>query len=152
MQTTPDNLNPDNPAANQPNGTPQYGDFGKVSPAEARQQTDDERSVTEGGRVAPPVAFPEQRGSTPQNVDPEAVRQVEDAEYTEQREGWAADDPRYAGGTRNWATNEPANQTTAPAAEGDEHPKNPNVGTNDNPDEFSALRPDEGRGIPGSGK
>ena len=98
------------------------------------------------------MAFPEQRGSTPQNLDPSEVRHVEDAEYDEQREGWAKDDPRYGGGTRNWATDEPANHTTAPAPEGDEHRENPNVGKNDNPDEFSAFRSDEGRGIPGSGK
>ncbi|WP_426490960.1 hypothetical protein [Hymenobacter sp. 102] len=152
MQTTPDTFDqaPDSPTPN--SNTPQYGEFGKQTTAEAHQHAQNEHSVTEGGAVAPPTAFPEQRGSTPQNLDPSAVREVEDSEYFEQREGWAADDPRYAGGTRNWATNEPANQTTEPAPEGDEHPKNPNVGKNDNPDEFSAFRPDEGRGIPGSGK
>ncbi|MCA8829394.1 hypothetical protein [Hymenobacter pini] len=154
MQTTPENSNlaPDATNSAQGNHTPQYGDFGKTTPTEAQQKAHDEHSVTEGGQAAPPVAFPEQRGSTPQNVDPAAVQHVEDAEYFEQREGWAKDDPRYGGGTRNWATNEPANHTTAPAPEHGEHPENPNVGKNDNPDEFSAFRPDEGRGIPGSGK
>ncbi|RSK33918.1 hypothetical protein [Hymenobacter metallilatus] len=152
MQTTPDTSapTPENTPAGA--GTPQYGDFGKPTAPESRTRAQQEESVTEGGQVAPPVAFPEQRGSTPQNLEPSTVRQVEDAEYFEQREGWAKDDPRYAGGTRNWPTNEPANHTTEPAPEDEEHPKNPNVGKNDNPDEFSAFRPDEGRGIPGSGK
>ncbi|RSK44068.1 hypothetical protein [Hymenobacter rigui] len=150
MQTNSDTSDrtPENPTP----GTPQYGNFGKPTATETRATTENEESVTEGGQVAPPVAFPEQRGSTPQNMDPSAVQQVEDAEYFEQREGWAQDDPRYAGGTRNWPTNEPANHTTEPAPEHGEHPENPNVGKNDNPDEFSAFRPDEGRGIPGSGK
>lgn len=152
MQNTPENspLTPDNTTPNPSATTPQYGDFGK--PTEARHQAEDDQSVTQGGQVAPTVAFPEQRGSTPQNLDPAMVQEVEDSEYTVQREGWAKDDPRYGGGTRNWSTNEPANQTTEPAPEGDEHAKNPNVGSNDNPDEFSALRPDEGHGIPGAGK
>lgn len=152
MQNTPENSQPtpDQPVPNQNATTPQYGEFGK--PDAAQQQAESSQSVTEGGQVAPTIAFPEQRGSTPQNLDPALVREVEDSEYLEQREGWAKDDPRYAGGTRNWPSNEPANQTTEPAPEDGEHPKNPNVGTNDNPDEFSALRPDEGRGIPGSGK
>lgn len=148
MSTTADN-SAQNP--NSASSTPQYGEFGKPATAETNQPETDQ-SVTQGGQVAPQVAFPEQRGSTPQNLDPAMVQEVSDSEYTEQREGWAKDDPRYAGGTRNWPTNEPANRTTEPAPEGDEHPKNPNVGKNDNPDEFSALRPDEGRGIPGSGK
>ncbi|OWP62962.1 hypothetical protein CDA63_11290 [Hymenobacter amundsenii] len=129
---------------------PNYGDFGH--PDNAAQPIKEGESVTQGGQSAPSVAFSEQRGSSPQNLDPAAVHKAEDAEYDEQREGWAKDDPRYGGGTRNWATNEPANHTDAPAAEGDEHAKNPNVGTNDNPDEFSAFRKDNGRGIPGSGK
>ncbi|MFD2785246.1 hypothetical protein [Hymenobacter rubripertinctus] len=144
---------PNSPATpeNASNGhdTPNYGEFGK--PENATPATPDD-SVTQGGQAAPSIAFAEQRGSTPQNLDPAAVRAVQDAEYEEQREGWAKDDPRYGGGTRNWPTNEPANHTDAPAPEGDEHRENPNVGKNDNPDEFSAFRPDEGRGIPGSGK
>lgn len=130
--------------------TPQYGEFGKSDAAPINQAREGE-SMTHGGQVAPQVAFPEQRGSTPQNLDPSLAREVADAEYIEQREGWAQDDPRYGGGTRNWATNEPANHSTGPAPEDDEKPRNPNVGKNDNPDEFSAFRPDEGRGIPGSG-
>ncbi|RPD45021.1 hypothetical protein DNI29_20245 [Hymenobacter sediminis] len=154
MTHTPENpdltpQNSDKPASDL--HTPQYGEFGKPSDA-AASQAQQAGSLTQGGQMAPPVAFPEQRGSTPQNLDPSLVRQVSDSEYDEQREGWAQDDPRYGGGTRNWATNEPANRSTGPAAEDDEHPRNPNVGKNDNPDEFSALRPDEGRGIPGAGK
>ena len=130
--------------------TPHYGEFGH--PENTAKPVKEGESVTKGGQSAPSVAFTEQRGSSPQNLNSDAVHKAEDAEYDEQREGWAKDDPRYGGGTRNWATNEPANRTDAPAPEGDEHAKNPNVGTNDNPDEFSAFRKDNGRGIPGSGK
>ncbi|UPL50157.1 hypothetical protein [Hymenobacter sublimis] len=157
MAHTPENpdFTPDtnSTAANSPTGTPQYGEFGKPNqPTEARTTTPTHsgESVTQGGQAAPSVAFPEQRGSVPQNLDPSLVRQVADAEYDEQREGWAQDDPRYGGGTRNWATNEPANHSQGPARDDDEKPHNPNVGNNDNPDEFSALRPDGGRGIPGA--
>ena len=131
------------------NDTPQYGSFGH--PDNPASPTNEGESVTNGGESAPSVAFSEQRGSAPQNLDPAAVREVEDAEYDEQREGWAKDDPRYGGGTSNWPTNEPANRTKAPASDAVEE-SNPNVGQNDNPDEFSAFRPDNGRGIPGSGK
>lgn len=144
---TPQDTNQD--ASRTGHGTPQYGEFGKPTDA-AASQASQANSVTQGGQAAPSVAFPEQRGSTPQNLDPSLARQVADAEYGEQREGWAQDDPRYGGGTRNWATNEPANHSNGPALEGDEKPRNPNVGKNDNPDEFSAFRPDEGRGIPGA--
>ncbi|GAB3226549.1 hypothetical protein GCM10027346_08920 [Hymenobacter seoulensis] len=131
--------------------SPQYGDFGHASTSTTNASVEGD-SVTEGGAVAPPIAFPEQRGSVPQNLDTPEVRHVANAEYEEQREGWAKDDPRYGGGTRNWATNEPANHSTGPAPDTDDQGHNPNVGNNDNPDEFSALRPDEGRDIPGSGK
>lgn len=148
MQNPAENspLTPRNATPNQVPHTPQYGEFGKAEPVAGQ-----EHSLTEGGQAAPSIAFPEQRGSTPQNLDSEAVRDAADDEYLEQREGWAKDDPRYGGGTRNWATNEPANHTTAPASEEREE-RNPNVGNNDNPDEFSALREDEGKGIPGAGK
>ncbi|GAB2778708.1 hypothetical protein HNQ93_001610 [Hymenobacter luteus] len=152
---TPDFSSQDSaqPTSSEGHNTPQYGEFGKpTEAAQARAGASPSASVTQGGQVAPPVAFPEQRGSTPQNLDPSLARQVADDEYGVQREGWAQDDPRYGGGTRNWATNEPANHSTGPAPEDDEKPRNPNVGKNDNPDEFSAFRPDEGRGIPGSGK
>ena len=153
MATAPQN-SPDMPdnSAKAANDTPQYGDFGHPDTPQNSQPLPEEASLTHGGQSAPPVAFPEQRGSVPQNLDPAAVRKAEDAEYDEQRENWAKDDPRYGGGTSNWPTNEPANSTTAPAPEGDEHAPNPNVGKNDNPDEFSTFRPDNGRGIPGSGK
>ncbi|NVO84134.1 hypothetical protein [Hymenobacter terrestris] len=145
MSTTP--LNPTDPSrdpAKADHDTPKYGEFG-------HPDTPDGESVTNGGESAPSVAFAEQRGSAPQNLDSSAVRKAEDAEYDEQREGWAKDDPRYGGGTRNWPTAEPANRTNAPASDAKEE-SNTNVGTNDNPDEFSALRADNGRGIPGSGK
>jgi len=153
MQNTPEN-SPTPQHSDQQNaahGTPQYGEFGHASTgATPTTSAADGPSVTEGGAVAPPIAFPEQRGSVPQNLDTPEVRHVANAEYEEQREGWAKDDPRYGGGTRNWATNEPANHSTGPAPDTDDQGHNPNVGNNDNPDEFSALRPDEGRGIPGA--
>ncbi|WP_167855058.1 hypothetical protein [Hymenobacter wooponensis] len=127
--------------------SPNYGDFGHA-PATGTTASS-EQSQTQGGQAAPSIAYPEQRGSAPQNLDPSLAEEVSDSEYQEQREGWAQDDPRYGGGTRNWATAEPANRSTGPAAEDDEKPMNPNVGKNDNPDEFSALRPDGGAGIPG---
>ncbi|MBX0290487.1 hypothetical protein K3G63_08565 [Hymenobacter sp. HSC-4F20] len=141
--------NPHQASSSEGHSTPQYGEFGKPNDAPTPLASESE-SLTQGGRVAPQIAFPEQRGSTPQNLDPALAREVADAEYTEQREGWAQDDPRYAGGTRNWATNEPANHSNGPALEDEEKPRNPNVGKNDNPDEFSAFRPDKGRGIPGA--
>ncbi|WP_139923541.1 hypothetical protein [Hymenobacter sp. DG01] len=146
--TPQDSTQPTSPEAG--HHTPQYGEFGKPTEAAATQARQGD-SITQGGQAAPSVAFPEQRGSVPQNLDPSLAREVADAEYGVQREGWAQDDPRYGGGTRNWATNEPANHSTGPALEDEEKPTNPNVGKNDNPDEFSTFRPDEGRGIPGSG-
>ncbi|QJX47938.1 hypothetical protein HMJ29_13705 [Hymenobacter taeanensis] len=127
--------------------SPDYGDFGKAPSTENAAHS--EHSQTQGGKVAPSVAYTEQRGSTPQNLDPALAHEVADLEYQEQREGWAADDPRYGGGTRNWATAEPANHSTGPAVDDEDKPLNPNVGKNDNPDEFSSLRPDGGAGIPG---
>jgi hypothetical protein len=127
--------------------SPNYGDFGHAPATGTTAST--EQSQTQGGQAAPSVAYSEQRGSAPQNLDPALAQEVSDSEYQEQRDGWAHDDPRYGGGTRNWATAEPANRSTGPAEEGDEKMRNPNVGKNDNPDEFSALRPDGGAGIPG---
>lgn len=140
---------------NTSNGTPDYGDFGHADPAGAPSSLTNSRpaGVNPGGTAAPSYAEPDQRGSVPQNLDPEAARAVQDAGYEEQRAGWAKDDPRYGGGTRNWATNEPANPSTGPAADdnapGVPRGKTQNDGSNDNPDEFSALRPDGGQGIPG---
>lgn len=150
MSTTP--LNPTDPSrdpSKAAHDTPKYGEFGH--PDSPSQPVSEGESITKGGESAPSVAFTEQRGSAPQNLDPAAVHRAEDAEYDEQREGWAKDDPRYGGGTRNWPTAEPANRTQAPASDAAEE-SNSNVGSNDNPDEFSALRADNGRGIPGSGK
>ena len=155
MQTHPsdhdENTTPA-PTANTSADTPQYGDFGH---AEAPNLTPEQLAsrpagTNPGGVAAPSYAEPEQRGSVPQNLDPEGVRDVKEAAYGEQREGWAKDDPRYGGGTRNWATAEPANKTDAPAdQEGNDGRKVSNDGSNDNPDEFSALRQDGGKGVPG---
>lgn len=155
MQTHPDNHDENttpNPAANTSASTPQYGEFGH---AEAAAPTPEQLAsrpagTNPGGVAAPSYVEPEQRGSVPQNLDPEAVRDVKNAEYDDQREGWAKDDPRYAGGTRNWPTAEPANQTTSTAEqEGNDGRTVSNDGSNDNPDEFSALRHDGGKGVPG---
>lgn len=134
-------------------GTPNYGEFGHATTAPQQSTTPAQPSFNTSsaqGAAAPPVAFPEQRGSVPQNLDPAGARAASDDVYEEQREGWAKDDPRYGSGTRNWATNEPANRSTGPANDDyDSERDNPNDGSNDNPDEFSSMRPDEGRGIPG---
>lgn len=155
MQTHPDNHdeNPTpNPAATTSARTPQYGEFGHAeAPAPTPEQLASRPAGTNpDGVAAPSYVEPAQRGSVPQNLDPEGVRDVKEAEYEDQREGWAKDDPRYGGGTRNWATAEPANKTEAPAEqEGNDGHKAPNDGSNDNPDEFSALRHDGGKGVPG---
>ncbi len=130
--------------------TPNYGDFGHVAGQPTNQQSDRPAGTNPDGEAAPSTVDPNQRGSVPQNLNPTEVRNVEDEEYRDQREGWAKDDPRYGGGTRNWATNEPANKSTGSEEEtADSERRNPNDGSNDNPDEFSALRPDGGAGIPG---
>ncbi|UOG76364.1 hypothetical protein MTX78_07125 [Hymenobacter tibetensis] len=133
-------------------GTPQYGDFGHPeSPTASNNQQPDRRAgANPDGQAAPSTVDPLQRGSVPQNLDPQAADLTKDDSYEDQREGWAKDDPRYGGGTRNWATNEPANHSTGAEPEtADSERTNPNDGSNDNPDEFSALRKDGGLGIPG---
>jgi hypothetical protein len=155
MQTHPSNQDENttpNSAGTTPTGTPQYGEFGHADDAALtpEQLASRPAGTNPGGVAAPSYVEPEQRGSVPQNLDPQAVRDVKEAEYDEQREGWAKDDPRYAGGTRNWPTAEPANKTTSTAEqEGNDGRKVSNDGSNDNPDEFSALRHDDGKGIPG---
>ncbi|GAA4384510.1 hypothetical protein [Hymenobacter koreensis] len=42
----------------------------------------------------------QQPGHVEQNQNPEAVQAAENAPYTEQREAWAEDDPRYGSGPR----------------------------------------------------
>lgn len=95
-------------------GTPQYGEFGHAEPAALTPEQLQSRPAgnNPGGTAAPTYVEPEQRGSAPQNLDPTLANQVEEAEYDVQRDGWAQDDPRYGSGTRNWATNEPANRST----------------------------------------
>lgn len=156
MQTHPsdqdENITSQPNTASSATGTPQYGDFGHAeAPALTPEQLASRPAGTNpGGVAAPSYAEPEQRGSVPQNLDPDMVRDVKEAGYEEQREGWAKDDPRYGGGTRNWATAEPANKSTGPAEqEGNDGQKVANDGSNDNPDEFSELRPDGGKGAPG---
>lgn len=155
----PDNLergvNDPNDHSHIPNkstyGTPQYGDFGHVETQNsAGNQPDRHAGTNPGGEAAPSTTDPNQRGSVPQNLNPGEANRVSDDDYEDQREGWAKDDPRYGGGTRNWRTNEPANHSTGAEPETDDSERdNPNDGSNDNPDEFSALRPDKGQGIPG---
>ncbi|TYZ10998.1 hypothetical protein FY528_08080 [Hymenobacter lutimineralis] len=155
MQEQPDNLTPtpDDAAFSQDgtprtNHTPQYGEFGHATPT-ASPSGQRPAGANPGGVAAPSTPAPEQRGSVPQNLDSQEVRAVSDAEYTEQREGWAKDDPRYGSGTRNWETAEPANHSNGPAETNEDRLPNYNDGSNDNPDEFSALRDDHGKGIPG---
>ncbi len=140
-------------APNTASGTPQYGEFGHPDAATAPQQPSRPAGNNPGGVAAPSYAEPEQRGSVPQNLDPNAARGAQEEGYEEQRAAWGQDDPRYHGGTRNWATAEPANASTGPDdddnAPGGEQSANSNDGSNDNPDEFSSLRPDGGQGVPG---
>ncbi|MBG8555876.1 hypothetical protein [Hymenobacter guriensis] len=131
------------------NHTPQYGEFGHAAAAPTTTPVQHAAGANPGGVAAPSTAAPEQRGSVPQNQAPGEVRAVSESDYTEQREGWAKDDPRYGSGTRNWETAEPANESTGPAEKTEDRLDNPNDGSNDNPDEFSALRSDKGKGIPG---
>ena len=101
-----------------PSGTPAYGDFGHApdAPAAASGTTPTDQSGNFAGVAAPTTAAPEQRGSAPQNLDPAAVRATQGASEEERREAYKQDDPRYGGGTRNWASEEPANRTQ-PSAE-----------------------------------
>lgn len=104
------------PDAAQPNaGTPHYGHFGDKDAAAAASSaaaSDRPAGTNPGGTAAPSTTDPNQRGSTPQNLNPGVVVNQQDAPEEDSRAAFKADDPRYGGGTRNWPTNEPANPTT----------------------------------------
>lgn len=111
-------LNPNDPAVHA--SAPDYGEFGGVEPT----QTTSPDSPTAGTTPQPagrsgandnPDEFSEfhdrekdaqkapnnpadQPGHVEQNQDPGAVRATHNADSEEQREAWAKDDPRYAGG------------------------------------------------------
>jgi len=99
-----------NPAATQPDaGSPHYGDFGKKH----NELVDDQPAGTNpGGTAAPTTTDPNQQGGAAQNLDTSDVVATQDAPEEDRRAAYAADDPRYGGGTSNWPTNEPANRTT----------------------------------------
>ncbi|TGE29424.1 hypothetical protein E5K02_08225 [Hymenobacter metallicola] len=110
----------DTPANPKPNtfatNTPAYGEFGGV--ANTSTGSTDAYSHQAGnnpeGVAAPNVTEPDQRGAAPQNraTATAVASQTDDDEV--RREANKQDDPRYGSGTRNWATNEPANRSTGP--------------------------------------
>ena len=109
QDSTPEPTQPARPAtpAAEPH-SPAYGEFGG-GPATASSgagrdgsnDNPDEFSELNGreqnARQAP--AHPaDQPGHVEQNQDPAAVRATRDEDNDEQRNAWAQDDPRYAGG------------------------------------------------------
>ncbi|TGE25272.1 hypothetical protein E5K00_08805 [Hymenobacter aquaticus] len=105
------------PKPNTSTGTPSYGEFGGAAPAAATTGSDvysHPAGNNPGGIAAPNVTEPDQRGAAPQNraTDTVVASQNDDAES--RREAYKEDDPRYGSGTRNWASEEPANRSTGP--------------------------------------
>lgn len=101
--------------------SPKYGEFGGKKPAQPENATPPGRSGANDNpdefsefddkekeaRKAP--ENPEdQPGHVEQNQDPIAVRTAQHADIDEQREAWAKDDPRYAGGGTHNTREEPA--------------------------------------------
>lgn len=95
--------------SSRPQHRPAYGDFDHVAPQE--QDASETAGINQGG-AAPSTPHPEQRGDAPQNLNNEAVLTTQQQSTADQREAQKLDDPRYGSGTRNWATNEPANRST----------------------------------------
>ncbi|PJJ59387.1 hypothetical protein [Hymenobacter chitinivorans] len=98
--------------------TPNYGEFGGVTNNNTTAGTNDVYSHSAGnnpgGVAAPNVTEPDQRGAAPQNRATGTVLNNLDSDDEVRREANKEDDPRYGSGTRNWATNEPANRSTGP--------------------------------------
>ncbi|UOQ55591.1 hypothetical protein [Hymenobacter cellulosivorans] len=113
----------DVPASPKPNtfasNTPAYGEFGGVSNTTApaingQDAYSHPAGNNPGGVAAPNVTESDQRGAAPQNRATGTVLQNLDSDDQVRREANKEDDPRYGSGTRNWATNEPANRSTGP--------------------------------------
>ncbi|MCC2548618.1 hypothetical protein LJY25_19375 [Hymenobacter sp. BT175] len=103
--------------------TPNYDEFGQAQTgaawaSEAEAPLGATNSIT-SAPGAPTTPAPGQRGASPQNLAPGAVRMAQDESEENARAAFEADDPRYGSGTRNWATNEPANRSTGPASDDD---------------------------------
>ena len=109
--------------------SPNYGEFGGVAASAplAANHTPQPTSSTPPGRSGSndnPDEFSEfrdlkeaekapdnpedQAGYVEQNQDPEAVRAARHADADVQRQSWAQDDPRYAGGGTHNTRSEPA--------------------------------------------
>ena len=139
--TTPAEDQPQ-PAANSVGTTtasPGYGEFGGVAASAplAASHTPQPTNSTPPGRSGSndnPDEFSEfrdrkeaekapdnpedQPGHVEQNQDPEAVRAAQHADSDVQRQAWAQDDPRYAGGGTHNTRSEPAgNPASNPATD-----------------------------------
>ena len=102
--------NPNDPAKDAEAGTPSYGDFGRpenVNPTGSASANDgsndnpDEFSEfrdREKDAQNAPTRPEDQPGHVEQNQAPDLVRATQGEENDIQRQAWAADDPRYAGG------------------------------------------------------
>ena len=109
--------------------SPNYGEFGGVAASaplaanHAPQPTDGTPPGRSGSNDNPdefsefrdrkeaekaPDKIEDQAGYVEQNQDPEAVRATSHADADEQRQAWAEDDPRYAGGGTHNTRSEPA--------------------------------------------
>ena len=100
-------------------GSPNYGEFGHAprtaTTAEApgrsgANDNPDEFSEFRSRKDAEkaPDNPEDQAGHVEQNQDPEAVRAARHADADVQRQAWAQDDPRYAGGGTHNTRSEPA--------------------------------------------
>ncbi len=101
-----------------PNTPPAYGEFGKqatpTDTAPGRSGANDnpdefsEFSDREGEAQKAPDNPEDQSGHVEQNQDPAAVRAAQGKDDDTQREAWAKDDPRFAGGGTHNTREEPA--------------------------------------------
>jgi hypothetical protein len=119
---TPEN-GADTPNSPKPNtfatNTPAYGEFGGVSDTETTATTNSgayshPAGNNPGGVAAPNVTEPDQRGAAPQNRATATVINNLNSDDETRREANKEDDPRYGSGTRNWASEEPANRSNGP--------------------------------------
>ncbi|MCB2377890.1 hypothetical protein LGH70_09875 [Hymenobacter sp. BT635] len=97
--------------------TPAYGEFGggqNAAPAAANDVYSHPAGNNPGGVAAPNITEPDQRGAAPQNRATATAVASQNDDDDVRREANKLDDPRYGSGTRNWATDEPANRSTGP--------------------------------------
>ena len=116
-QNTPTPANTPTPDARNPN----YGEFGGTKAAQPANATPPGRSGAndnpdefsefkdkEKDAQKAPDNPEDQPGHIEQNQDPAAVRAAQHADTDVQRDAWAKDDPRYAGGGTHNTREEPA--------------------------------------------